>query len=203
MSEERTPFDYLPDDIRKQVINNGFEDSRYFSTIHGKKVWGIRNIGESLNKVDGAMYAVGGHSIMDALLETIRVHYQQALANTVLMITDYIANLFTPFDDDASEDAKEQYKQQMILLNQTDGDGTPIADFIKGFAEELKDRENFDLMGKLLRKMVDGEPELYMLGNPEIVDSAIGRKVNRNEYKVTDDNIKKFLDSVMSSEEEE
>lgn len=201
MSKDGKAFDYLPDDVRKQIMSHGFEDSRYFSSISGKKMWGIRNIGESLNKTDGAMYAVGGHSIMDAFLEAIRVHYQQGLANTVLMITDYIASMFEPLSDDAPEHLKEQFKQHMIDLNQTDGDGTPIANYIREFLEELKDREHGDMIGKLLRKMVDGEPDMFLIGNPSMVDSAVGRTVD--SYKVTDDNIKEFLDSVMSSDEEE
>lgn len=200
MSEGKA-FDYLPDDIRKQIMNHGFEDSRFFSSISGKKMWGIRNIGESLNKPDGAMYAVGGHSIMDAFLEAIRVHYQQALANTVLLIVEYVASMFIPLSDDAPEHLKEHFKQQMIDLNQTDGDGTPIANYIQSFLERLKDRGDDDLIGTLLRKMVDGEPDMYLIGNPSMVDSAVGKTVD--DYKVTDDNIKKFLDSVMSSDEEE
>ena len=175
-------FDYFPKRLRELVKRLGYADKRGYRAEKKKSAFGVRLMGDfnrsdseadGSNMVDGMMFATEGHSVIDALLETVKVVQSQAMVNTNLSMVRYIRSLFEEPDINDT-DTYQQWKTAMKdNLELTDRQVEGIVKFFDILEEQLFDKQ---MVGDFIDGVFEHQPQMIMVGDIHSVASAIGRR---------------------------
>ena len=175
-------FDYFPKKLRELVKRLGFADKRGYRAEKKMSAFGVRLMGDfnrtdsesdGSNMVDGMMFATEGHSVIDALLETVKVVQSQAMVNSNLSMVRYIRTLFEEPDINDT-DTYQQWKTAMKdNLELTDRQIEGILKFFDVLEDQLFDKQ---MIGEFIDSVFEMQPQMIMVGDIHSVASAIGRR---------------------------
>tara|TARA_R100000458_G_scaffold51532_1_gene52457 strand:- start:979 stop:1641 length:663 start_codon:yes stop_codon:yes gene_type:complete len=208
-------FDYFPKKLRELVKRLGYADKRGYRAEKKKSAFGVRLMGDfdrsdsksdGSNMVDGMMFATEGHSVIDALLETVKVVQSQAMVNTNLSMVRYIRSLFEEPDELKDSDTYKQWHTAMKdTLELTDRQVEGIVKFFDILEEQLFDKQ---MVGDFIDGVFEHQPQMIMVGDIHSVSSAIGRREGDDldemiTAKLDESELTDLLKKAVKKEEEE